>query len=208
MGAGAKLALKALTLDERFQPGTRSWTELGFGQVDPDLSDVDLPWNPHAEIRIPGTSVRICGRIDRLDLNAARDAARVSDYKTGAEPKGAAEIVLNGGAELQRVIYAIAASQLVPDPRRIVARLVFLGDDVPRPYSLPNVERAIKEIASHVSAACALLEQGTALPGPDASERWNDFRLVLPAAASTYFFRKQSAFVRAFGGFSSVWRCR
>jgi PD-(D/E)XK nuclease superfamily len=79
--AGAKLALKALTLDERFQPGIRSWTELGFGQVDQDLSDVNLPWNPHAEIRIPGTSVRICGRIDRLDLNATRDAVRVSDYK-------------------------------------------------------------------------------------------------------------------------------
>src|SRR5207244_9856910 len=49
LAAGAKLALKALTLDESFQPGTRSWIELGFGQVDEDLSNVGLPWVPREE---------------------------------------------------------------------------------------------------------------------------------------------------------------
>lgn len=206
--AGARLALKALTLDESFQPGTRSWTELGFGQVDPDFTGVDLPWSPHAEVHIPGTSVRVRGRIDRLDLNSAGDAVRVSDYKTGTEPKRAAQIVLSGGTELQRVIYAIAASQLVPDTARIVARLVFLGEDKPRPYKLSNVAEAIKQIRSHITSACALLQQGIALPGPDARESWNDFRLALPAATATYFALKRSAFSHAFGDFCRVWRCQ
>ena len=33
LAAAAQLALKALTLDETFQPGTRSWTELAFGRT-------------------------------------------------------------------------------------------------------------------------------------------------------------------------------
>src|SRR4029077_19103551 len=85
----ASLALKALTLDEAFQPGTRSWTEVGFGGERRDANDVDLPWDPGIEVPVPGTRVRIRGRIDRLDLNPAAAAARLSDYKTGAEPKQA-----------------------------------------------------------------------------------------------------------------------
>ncbi len=206
--AAAALALKALTLDEAFQPGTRSWTEVGFGLDPAGAIDADLPWNPEIDVPIPGTHVRIRGRIDRRDLNPAAAAVRLSDYKTGVEPKRADQIVLHGGTELQRVVYAVAARHLLPDLRHIVARLVFLGDDTPHPYRLADVDAAVAEIARHVGAACALLDQGTALPGPDAHERWNDYRLALPAGAATYFHLKQSAFGRAFGDFSRVWSCR
>jgi hypothetical protein len=206
--AAAAFALKALTLDEAFQPGTRSWTEIGFG-LDPVCAiDADLPWNSVVEVLMPGTRVHIRGSIDRLDLNPAAAAVRLSDYKTGAEPKRADQIVLRGGTELQRVVYAVAARHLLPDLRHIVARLVFLGDDTPHPYRLADVDVAIAEAARHVVAACALLDQGTALPGPDAHERWNDYRLALPAGAATYFHLKQAAFGRAFGDFSRVWSCR
>jgi hypothetical protein len=206
--AAAKLALKALTLDEAFQAGTRSWTELAFGRDSANQDGADLPWNPQIAVPIPGTRVHIRGSIDRLDLNETGDAVRLSDYKTGLEPKQANQIVLHRGTELQRVIYAVAARHLLPSARRIVARLVFLGDDTPHPYRLADVDQAIGEIATHVAAACALLDQGTALPGPDARERWNDYRLALPAAAATYFQLKQSAFSRAFGNFSRVWSSR
>ncbi len=208
LDAGAGLALRALTLDEAFRPGTRSWTEVAFGRGGDVTGHADLPWDPRSAVRIVGTNVHVRGSIDRLDLNAAGDAARVSDYKTGAEPKNADRIVLGGGAELQRAIYALAASQLLPDMTRVVARLVFLGEDSPRAYRLPDVAAAIGEMATHVAAACALLDRGTALPGLDAREKWNEFRLALPAAATTYFQVKQSAFGRAFGGFSGVWASR
>jgi len=97
---------------------------------------------------------------------------------------------------------------LLPDVRHIVARLVFLGDDIPHPYKLANVDQAIAEIATYVADACVLLDQGTALPGPDAREQSSDYRLALPAAAATYFQLKQSAFSRAFGNFTRVWSCR
>jgi hypothetical protein len=206
--AAAQLAFKALTLDEAFLPDTRSWTELGFGQPigDKPAAD-DSPWCPDAEVMIPGTNIRIQGSIDRLDLNAA-GSVRVSDYKTGEEPKQADRIVLAGGAELQRAIYAVAARQLLPNNPRVVARLVFLGEDRPHQYKLPDVDSVIAELGSHVTAACALLRHGAALPGPDARENWNDFRLALPAATLTYFQIKQGALSQAFGDFARVWSCR
>jgi len=114
-----QLALRALTLDESFQPGTRSWTELAFGRADfVNTDDADLPWSPCAPVLIPGTNIRIQGSIDRLDLTAGRNAVRVTDYKTGREPKQADSIVLRGGAELQRAIYASAVRHLVPEAPR------------------------------------------------------------------------------------------
>ncbi len=208
LDAAAGLALKALTLDETFQPGTRSWTELAFGRTDATAAANDLPWLPTAQVMITGTNVRIQGNIDRLDLTADGRAARVSDYKTGAEPKQADQIVLGRGAELQRVIYALAARQLLPNNPRLVARLVFLGDDKPKAYKLLDVDQAIADIAAHVTAAGVLFRQGTTLPGPDAREDWNDFRLALPASPATYFRVKQTSFSGAFGDFTRVWSCR
>jgi hypothetical protein len=203
------LALKALTIDEAFQPDTRSWTELAFGWEEHNTEPVaDLLWPPSAQVIIPGTGIRIRGKIDRLDFNRVHNGVRVTDYKTGAEPPKANEIVLGGGAELQRVLDAIAARQLVPDNPRVIARLVFLRDGEPKPYRLLNVDQAIAEISAHMSAAGDLLRRGVALPGPDAREEWNDFRLALPAAPATYLQLKQAACRRAFGDFARIWSAR
>jgi len=206
--AAAALSLKALTLDESFQPGTRSWTEISFGSEQNAKDASGLPWDRQLPVPVPGTRVHVRGSIDRLDLNAAADAVRLSDYKTGSEPKKADQIVLARGQEFQRVVYALAARHLLPGVRHIVARLIFLGDATPRPHKLGDVNQAITDLASHVTAACTLLDQGIALPGPNAHEKRNDFRLALPASAVSYFQRKQPAFSRAFGSFARVWSAR
>lgn len=209
LAAARDLALKALTLDEAFQPVTRSWTELAFGHEDDGTTPAgDLLWPPTGQVIIPGAGLRIRGSIDRVDFNSAHNGVRVSDYKTGAEPAKASEIVLGRGAELQRVLYALAARQLVADNPRVIARLVFLGTDRPRPYNLPDVDQAIADIAAHISAAVDLLRRGIALPGPDAREDWNDFALALPAAPAVYFQSKQAALGRAFGDFARIWSVR
>lgn len=205
LAAAAQLALKALTLDEIFQPATRSWTELAFGRAADGRTAQDLPWDLDSEVAIPGTEVRIQGSIDRLDLTGDGRAVRVSDYKTGAEPRRADEIVLGRGAELQRVIYAIAARLLLPNNPRVIARLVFLGDEEPKPYPLRNVDQAIAELAAHVTTAIAHLRAGIALPGPDAQEEHNDFRIALPALSTTYLQLKNTAFARIFGEVARIW---
>jgi hypothetical protein len=203
-----QLGLKALTFDEPLQVDTRSWTEVKFGEPNATVA-ADPPWDPQRPVQIPGTNILLRGSIDRLDLRAARAAVRVSDYKTGGEPKNADQIVFHRGAELQRVIYTAAVRQLLPDVTNIVARLIFLGADTkPRAYPLADVDAAIGEIGTHVAAAGALLDQGMSLPGPDAQEARSEFRLALPAALNSYLELKRQAFSQRLAPAAGIWRAR
>ncbi|WDZ79055.1 PD-(D/E)XK nuclease family protein (plasmid) [Ensifer adhaerens] len=204
----ARQALKALTFETFQEPDTRSWTEVAFGYSDANIAKVDEPWCSSSAIDIPGTDLRIRGRIDRLDLRADGRAVRVSDYKTGTAPRRAQELMLSGGAEIQRVVYALAAQRLLPDIPRVVARLVFLGDQEVQAYGLPDVDQAIAELGTHLTAAVGVLRSGVVLPGPDAREEQNDFRLAMPASPSAYFRIKNSSISRAFGDFGRVWSSR
>jgi PD-(D/E)XK nuclease superfamily protein len=206
--AARQLAFKALTLDEPFRPGTRSWTELKFGE--PELTGAaELPWDPQQPVRIHGTNFLLRGSIDRLDLTTVRNAVRVSDYKTGSEPKNAGQIVFHRGTELQRVIYAAAVRQLLPDISHIVARLIFLGTDPqPHAHALADVDAAIGEIATHITAACGQLDWGIALPGPDAQETWNEFRLALPSGLASYLELKRQVFSQALAPASRIWSAK
>jgi hypothetical protein len=116
--------------------------------------------------------------------------------------------VLGGGRELQRVLYALAARQLMPDNPRVIARLIYLGGPEPRGYRLQDIDAAIAQVAAHVNAARDLLSRGAILPGIDAREDTNAFRLALPAAGDPYFARKQAAFAQTFGEFQRVWGSR
>jgi hypothetical protein len=200
-----ELGLRALTLDPLSEPGTRSWTELPFGE--PEACEIarGLPWDATAPVEIPSAGVRIRGRVDRLDLRAGADAVRLYDYKTGPTQRRPETVVVRGGTELQRVLYALAARQLLPETRRIVACLIYLGSDVGS-YRLPDVDGAVNQVSQYVRQASALLAAGKVLPGPDAREEYSDSRLALPANPLSGYFRiKQVAFAQAFGDYSRIW---
>jgi hypothetical protein len=197
------MCLKALTLDESFQPGTRSWTEARFGDEEADAAP-NLAWDPTKPVFIGGSGFRVRGSIDRLDLNVDGHV-RVSDYKTGTRPNRVESLVLGGGGELQRTIYAAAVRQLLGGERRVIARLLYLGDNAPQPYRLKDVDTAITQLASLLRQGRALVESGKILPGIDAWERWNDFRLAQPANLALYRRVKQGAFAQAFGEFAKIW---
>lgn len=196
-----QLAFKALRADAAFSPGTRSWTEVPFGSREAG-SDVG-PWSTTDEVVIPGTSILLRGSIDRLDLNAPGTSVRVTDYKTGVEPAHVEQSITSGGAALQRVIYAIAAASLLPGVRRVVARLFYLGEDLPRSRELANVDEAVREVSSYVQQASALLTEGIALPGLK-DELYDDHRIAMPADSEKYLRIKRGAFRRAFGPYR-VW---
>jgi hypothetical protein len=208
LAAASDFALKALTFDEPLQVGNRSWAELPFGAASGEGADPSLPWHPGSAVTLDGAAARIRGSIDRLDYNPSANGVRLSDYKTRVAPPKADQIVLGGGRELQRVLYALAAKQLMPDNPRIIARLIYLGGEEPREYRLADVDGAIAQVAAHVNAALDLLNRGATLPGVDAREAENAFRLALPAAGEPYFPRKQAAFAQVFGEFRRVWSSR
>jgi PD-(D/E)XK nuclease superfamily len=196
-------SLRGLTIDETFQSGTRSWTELEFGTDGSDRADV--PWQDSIAV-IGQAKLHLGGRMDRVDLGAGGARIRISDYKTGTTPINASKIVLDGGRELQRVLYAMAVRQLLPDATTVISRLVFL-DGTSEPYQLKGdvLESAETDAARFLDAACALVRGGKACPGPDARDRYNDLRLALPADIDSYFQRKGAAFRDMSCNLSPLW---
>lgn len=184
----AEMALAGLTLENFSEVGTRSWTEVPFGQPSSTSEPRELPWNAMAPVTVPGTAVTIRGNIDRLDLRAGGVAARVTDYKTGERPTEPENIVIAGGEELQRVLYALACHQLLPNSPAIRARLIYLKGQ-PRIVPLQRLEPTFDLVTKFVVTACAALESGRTVPGIDAEVEDNDLRFALPASPG-YFRRK------------------
>jgi ATP-dependent helicase/DNAse subunit B len=199
------MAIAALT-EEITQADTRSWTEVPFGDVHFAGAGRDLPWDASTPVIIPDTAIRIQGAIDRLDLRSASSAVRVTDYKTGKPLQSPDRIVIGGGAELQRPLYALACRQLLPDCRQIIARLVYLADP-PQMVRLADLDHALAQISEFVTLACKMLAGGTALPGRDADAAANDLRLAMPASPG-YLRRKAAKFAQAAGRLSSFWDAR
>jgi hypothetical protein len=197
------LAFRALTSDTTFEAGTRSWTEVPFGARDEVAGD--WPWSPTAKVIIPGTDVSIRGKIDRFEWNGASGSVWVTDYKTGARPARVDRLIVGGGSELQRVVYALAPMQLLPRAGKVMARLFYLIEEAPLARELSDIDRAVADVSGYVAQACALLEAGKALPGlqPD---KHDEYRFAMPAAFETYLKKvKDRALRRALGQFTRIW---
>ena len=63
----------------------------------------------------PRDNARVPGRIDRIELRHGGGAIGSRTYKTGEVPKGVDNSIIQGGRELQRVLYSLAALTLIPD---------------------------------------------------------------------------------------------
>jgi hypothetical protein len=61
------------------------------------------------------------------------------------------------------------------------------------------------DVAQFLDIACALVRRGCICPGPDARDRYNDFRLSLPADVDAYFQRKGAAFRDLCRELSPLW---
>jgi hypothetical protein len=201
----ARRGLRGLTVDASFEADTTSWSEVGFGL--PTVPEgARSPWPLDGEILIGSEKLKLSGRIDRVDFAAGGRGIRISDYKTGATPRRPEKIVVDRGKELQRVLYATAVGQLVPDAARIISRLVYL-DGVSPPFALnrETLEAAAADVAGFLDKACDMLRRGDSCPGPDAREPYNDMRLAMPADLDAYFKRKAKAFGRLTHELEPLW---
>lgn len=202
----ARLTVRGLTFDDSVMADTQSWTELAFGE-ESAAAAAGLPWAVNLPVTLPGTAIRLRGRIDRLDLRGDNSAVRITDYKSGRAPNNAGAIVLAGGGELQRVLYAMVVRVLVPEVRMIVSRLAYLaGDNVPMRLQGEPLDAAMAEAARFIGIASGIARSGWAVPGPDAGERYHDLRLALPADRDAYLRRKRQAFLEALNALAPLWR--
>jgi len=195
------LSRRALGFANEVTPGARAYGEVPFGGAE-SKTDVAPPWDATASVEIPGAGFRIAGYIDRLDIAAASRRALVRDYKTGRKPKDT--IIINGGKELQRCLYAFAVKAMLGDDVEIGASLLYLRDEVD--LRLPDPEATLVEVAAHLSNARANLISGGSVVGIDTGGAYDDLAFALPANAGVvYCKRKIVAATERLGAAAQVW---
>ena len=202
-----RLALTALTHPQESLPGQRSWTEIPFGTRHA-ASRNDLPWDPTRKVEVPGAGVFIQGHIDRLDLSGDGSRARVTDYKTGKPKATMAEIVIDGGGELQRCLYAFAVKTLLDRDIEIEAALLYpLATDGDQAlFPLQDVDATLQQLTDAIDLARRNIEAGLALPGIAAEEPYNDFAFALPGNAGYgYLPRKMALAAEKLGDAAKIW---
>ncbi len=198
------LAGNALSMEDAHLPDARSYSEVPFGGLEPK-SDGEMPWDVEARVEIPDTGFHIAGYIDRLDISGDGRQALVRDYKTGRLPKDA--IVIDGGKELQRCLYAFSVRALLGDDIEIAASLLYLRDRVN--LQLDDPAATLGEISGYLQAARANLRGGRALMGPDTGDRYDDLAFALPANVTNgYRRRKEVVMNERLGEAVRVWEAR
>ena len=185
--------------------GQKSWTEVPFGTAEgPGVKN--SPWRSDQLVEIPGTGIRIQGHIDRLDVSGDGSHARVLDYKTGKLNKKMADVVIKGGSELQRCLYAFAVKTLLPNSVEIEAALLYPGaqDGEQGLFPLANIDVVLDKLVAAIGLARDSLLSGIAVPGADASDTYNDFAFALPANAG-YLPRKLPLARERLGQATNIW---
>lgn len=183
-----QLAISALAYQESPLTGQRAFAEVAFGGGGrARAAEQPAPWDVAAAVRIPRTNLAITGQIDRLDLSADRCVARVTDYKTGNPPARDKPIIVRGGAELQRCLYAFAVQAMLGPRIEVQARLLYPGAQG-RLLDMEAPHEHLDEIAQYLVAARDHLLAGRALPGPGTAEFDGDpLRFALPGNAKTVY---------------------
>ncbi|MER9349970.1 PD-(D/E)XK nuclease family protein [Mesorhizobium sp. M0227] len=201
-------ARRGLTVDDRFGPGTHSFSEVPFGTPESQAKRSD-PWREDQEVLIGRFGMLLQGRIDRVDVKSDRRGVRMSDYKTGKTPRDLRDVILGGGAEVQRALYAVTIKQLIPEVSTIISRLVYL-DTMEPPARLEGdvLEQAEETLLRFIDIAVEGLRAGIAYPGPDAFAGYNQLRIALPAALDRYQGRKDEGFNAAQHKLAPLWRER
>ncbi|MGC9954515.1 MAG: PD-(D/E)XK nuclease family protein [Rhizomicrobium sp.] len=195
------LAIAALGYHEQSLAGQRSWAEIPFGG-DRGAEDISaerralLPWDPMTGVVIPETTVAIGGSIDRLDLDGGATIARVTDYKSGKAPRKSKPLILKGGAELQRCLYAYAVRSLVPSAKNVQTRLLYPRAEDDGLYPLADPEAVLASLAGFVTTAQRYARTGNLLPGAGAQDEYNDLSFALPGGAKESYFEQKSSLVR------------
>lgn len=198
------LTTRALTYSDEHLAQSRSYGEVAFGGAT-SQTDAPIPWDPAIPVEIPDTGFQISGYIDRLDISGDGKRALVRDYKTGRPPKE--DIMLNGGGELQRCLYAFAVKALLGTDVSISASLLFPRDNID--LQLEDPEATLTEVTRYLQAARINLQAGNALPGPDTGGNYDDLAFALPANASaTYCKRKMPIATDIFGDAAKVWEAQ
>jgi len=125
-------------------------------------------WQPHDfekkfENLAVAESVRLRGKIDRIDLSPNGQHARLIDYKTGIVPRGMKDDTFAAGEALQLPLYLLAAEQLLPGVTVDEASYLYFtmrGGYRDVRFSRGALEEGRKELTKILETAAAMIRAG------------------------------------------------
>jgi ATP-dependent helicase/DNAse subunit B len=134
--------------------------EAPFGE---DVTDTQEQFFPSLPVRFAlpdGEELRLHGRIDRIDMSADQQRARVIDYKSGKPVRGR----FAGGTALQLPLYLFAARTLRPDLDWVSAEYVYVdhlgGARAPEftadtwQETLPTLQEIVTTLVHGIRSGC------------------------------------------------------
>ena len=118
-----------------------------------------------------------------------------------------AEIVIDGGGELQRCLYAFAVKTLLSQKIKIEAALLYprAEEGEQALFPLQDVDATLEQLADAIALARRNIEAGLALPGIDANSDYNDLAFALPASPG-YLPRKMALAEEKLGDAAKIWK--
>ncbi len=132
--------------------------------------------------------------------------ARVIDYKTGRLDRDMADVVVKGGSELQRCLYAFAVKNLLGAKVEVEAALLYpiAGQNEEALFPLHDVDAMLARLGTAINHARNNIAGGLALPGIDANNQFNDFAFAFPASPG-YLPRKMPLAYERLGDAVTIW---
>jgi ATP-dependent helicase/DNAse subunit B len=147
-------------------------------------------------IELNGDSLRLAGRIDRINWNQDKTRFRVVDYKTGGA-RGGKPGELQGGRTLQLPLYVLAGAELLgADPRGGTAAYVYptrRGQFKAIDWTSEDLAERHDDLLQLLVGIRSGIDRGDFMVAPwDASKacRFCDFDPVCPRARAAYLKRK------------------
>jgi hypothetical protein len=127
----------------------------------------------------------------------------VRDYKTGRKPNGT--IVLDGGKELQRCLYAFAVKAMLGKDVEVTASLLYLQNEFD--MQLADPESTLVEVAARLRDSHTNLLAGGGVVGIDTGGAYDALTFALPANAGAAYCKRKIAAATAFlGAAAQIWQ--
>lgn len=162
---GIARSLEVFLACEEMSPENRPLgLEIPFGLGEQDVQKAGLGLADPVVITLSdGRSLRLCGRIDRLDETPGGYV--VIDYKTGSYKKFEGPVFICGGKQIQHALYAIAAEQILKSARDPAAAVRQSGYYFPTERGqgrrIIRIQEDRAPILRTLELLCDLLQSGT-----------------------------------------------
>ena len=172
-----------------------TYFEVRYGMRRHGSKDSEISTEEPVSLELGGKTLRLRGRIDRIDLSKDGKRARVRDYKAGkvaGKPNA-----FGGGKSLQLPLYLYAARQLLRSLHQGIevesAEYYFLKDQKSVPFEASQLDGREPELHAILQTIAEGIEEGIFIPFPDNQNcryRFCDFRVICSSWSRLLFDRK------------------